>query len=146
MVGTSAPAGMPHRRYSAVILGGSWPHTDPQSCQSCSEAQHGEGIKNLDLADVVRGASNRVATELSGHVADGFVQACGRIAAMYVSHADRWFAMSRVSEEVGRLGYGLREDLDQIDLKAHQEIARSGGASAPRHGRAGVVEGRPGHS
>lgn len=124
MVGLSAPAGMPHRRYSAVILGGFWPHTDPQSCQSCSEAQHGEAIKNLDLADVVRGASNRVATELSGHVADGFVQACGRIAAMYVGHADRWFAFSRVSEEVGRLGYGLREDLDQIDLEAHQEVAR----------------------
>lgn len=124
MVGMSAPAGMPSRRYSAVILGGSWPHTDPQSCQSCSEAQHAEGIKNLDLADVVRGASNRVAAELSGQVADGFVEASGRIAAMYVSHADRWFAMARVSEEVGRLGYGLREDLDQIDLKAHQEIAR----------------------
>lgn len=120
----SAPAGMPHRRYSAVILGGSWPHTDPQSVQATSEAQHGEGIKNLDLADVVRGASNRVATKLSGHVADGFVQACGRIAAMYVGHADNWFAMSRVSEEVGRLGYGLRQDLDQIDLEAHQEIAR----------------------
>lgn len=124
MVGMSAPAGMPHRRYSAVILGGSWPHTDPQSVQATSEAQHSEGVKNLDLADVVRGASNRVATELSGHVADGFVQACGRIAAMYVGHADEWFGMSRVSEEVGRLAYGLREDLDQIDLKAHQEIAR----------------------
>lgn len=123
MVGLSAPASMPHRRYSAVILGGAWPHTDPQSCHSCSEAQHAEGVKNLDLADVVRGASNRVATELSGHVADGFVHAAERIASMYVKHADRWFGMSRVSEEVGRLASGLREDLDQIDLKAHQEIA-----------------------
>lgn len=124
MVGMSAPAGMPHRRYSAVILGGSWPHTDPQSVQATSEAQHGEGIKNLDLSEVVHGASNRVAAEMSGHLADGFVQECGRIAAMYVTHADNWFAMSRVSEEVGRLGYGLRQDLDQIDLEAHQEIAR----------------------
>ena len=124
MVGLSAPAGMPNRRYSAVILGGSWPHTDPQSCKSCSEAQHGEGLKNLDLSDVVHGASDRVAAEMSGHLADGFVQECGRIAAMYVSHADRWFAMSRVSEEVGNLGYGLRQALDEIDLEAHQEIAR----------------------
>ena len=38
--------------------------------------------------------------------------------------ADRWFAIARVSEEAGRLFYGLREDLDEIDHKAHEEIAR----------------------
>ncbi|HEY6857952.1 MAG TPA: hypothetical protein VI194_17290 [Mycobacterium sp.] len=47
-----------------------------------------------------------------------------RSARQYVDGADEYFAMARVSEEVGRLLYGLREDLDDIDSRAHEDIQR----------------------
>jgi hypothetical protein len=65
-----------------------------------------------------------VAAQQSGHAIDGFCGWCHRMAGELSSQADEYFAMSRVSEEVARLLYGLREDLDEIDRKAEEEIQR----------------------
>jgi hypothetical protein len=122
MVATVAPAGMPSRQFSLAILGGSWPLTDPQNFHSAAEAQHAKGAQLINCADELRRLASGVAADQSGQFIDGFCNWCSTTAAEYVGDADDFFAMSRVSEEVGRLLYGLREDLDEIDRRAHEEI------------------------
>lgn len=122
MVAVSAPAGMPTRQYSAMILGGVWPHTDPESFESASQAQHAKGADLLANADSVRSTAASVAAEQSGDAVDGFCETCHRYAATYTDQADQYFAISRMCEECARLIYGLREDLDEIDADAHRQI------------------------
>ena len=124
MVATVAPAGMPTRQYSSMILAGSWPLTDPQNFHSAAEAQHVKGAELINSAEDLRRLASGVAADQSGHFIDGFCGWCTSTAGEYVDTADQFFAMARVSEEVGRLLYGLREDLDEIDQRAHEEIQR----------------------
>ena len=122
MVATVAPAGMPTRQYSTAILAGAWPLTDPQIFHSAAEAQHAKGAQLVNCAEELRQVARDVAGDQSGHFIDGFCDWCTRTAGEYVGDADEFFGMARVSEEVGRLLYGLRQDLDEIDRHAHQEI------------------------
>jgi hypothetical protein len=115
---------MPHRQFSVAIVGGSWPLTDPQNFHSAAEAQHANGAELINSADELRRLARGVAADQSGHFIDGFCGWCNRTAGEYVDGADEYFAMARVSEEVGRLLYGLREDLDDIDCRAHEDIQR----------------------
>ena len=124
MVATVAPAGMPHRQFSAAIVGGSWPLTDPQNFHSAAEAQHAKGAELVNSAEELRRLASGVAADQSGHLIDGFCGWCAGTAGEYVDTADQFFAMARVSEEIGRLLHGLREDLDEIDQRAHEEIQR----------------------
>jgi hypothetical protein len=122
VVAVTAPAGMPTRQYSAMIIGGAWPHTDPESFQTASEAQHTKGVDLINCAESVRSTAANVAGEQSGDAVDGFGEACHRQAATFTDQADRFFALSRMCEECARLIYGLREDLDEIDSDAHRAI------------------------
>jgi hypothetical protein len=115
---------MPSRQFSAAIVGAVWPHSDPEGCQTVSEGQHQKGVELLECADRTRADAARVAAEQSGQTVDGFCDDCHQKAATYTAQADHYFAMSRVSEEVGRLLYGLREDLEKIDAEAHEAIQR----------------------
>jgi hypothetical protein len=122
VVAVTAPAGMPTRQYSAMILGGAWPHTDPESFDTASEAQHTKGADLINCAESVRSTATNVAAEQSGDAVDGFGEACHRDASTYTDQADEFFALSRMCEECARLIYGLREDLDEIDSDAHRAI------------------------
>lgn len=122
MVAVSAPAGMPSRQFSATIIGGAWPHTDPSAVQNASEAQHRKGVGLLSNADTARSQAAGVAAKQSGAAIDEFCAKCHRDASRYTSQADRYFALARASDECARLIYGLREDLDQIDAEAHRAI------------------------
>lgn len=122
MVGVSAPAGMPSRQFSATIIGGAWPRTDPSDIQTAAEAQHRKGVRLLNNADIARSEAAGVAAEQSGAAVDGFCEDCQRKASNFTGWADRYFALERTSEECARLIYGLREDLDQIDAEAHRAI------------------------
>lgn len=124
MVAVGAPAGMPSRQYSAMILGGVWPGTDPESFQAAAQAQHAKGVRLLGNAESVRSTAASVAAEQSGDAVEGFCESCHRDAATYTDQAEEYFAMSRMCEECARLIYGLREDLDEIDAAAHREIAQ----------------------
>ena len=115
---------MPSRQFSAAIIGGVWPQTDPQNFQSAAEAQRAKGVALLRCADTVRSEAAGVSAEQSGRAVDGFVDECHRDAATYTSQADRYFAIERVCQECSRLTYGLREDLDHIDANAHDAIKR----------------------
>jgi hypothetical protein len=115
---------MPSRQFSAAIVGAVWPHSDPEGCQTVSEGQHQKGVELLECADRTRADAARVAAEQSGQTVDGFCDDCHQKASAYTDQADHYFAMSRVSEEVGRLLYGLREDLEKIDAEAHEAIQR----------------------
>ncbi|PBA42294.1 hypothetical protein CKJ63_07390 [Mycobacterium avium] len=113
---------MPSRQFSATIIGGAWPRTDPSDIQSAAEAQHRKGVRLLNNAEAARSEAAEVAAEQSGEAVDGFCAKCHSYAATFTSQADRYFALERTSEECARLTYGLREDLDQIDAEAHRAI------------------------
>lgn len=122
MVAITAPAGMPNRQFSGAIVGAVWPQTDPMEFQSAAEALHAKGVALLDCATAVRAIAASTAAGQSGEAIDGFCGALHRLAATYTDQADRYFALARGCEECGRLTYGLREDLDQIDAEAHRAI------------------------
>ena len=115
---------MPNRQFSVAILGGSWPHTDPENFQRSAEAAHAEGVKLIGCAEQHRRDASNVWADQSGEFVDGFCGSLIREAGVFVEVADEYFAMSRVSGEVARLFSGLREDVDEIDRRAHDEIQR----------------------
>lgn len=125
--------GMPTRPYSALIIGGLWPMSEPQSWVQSGTALQQKGNELLSAADGIRySADNVVADGQSGHTITGFVDSCHRNARTVTSHADEYFGMADSAHEIARLIDGLRSDLDQIDEQANDEIqqilASGGGA------------------
>lgn len=125
MVATSAPAGFPTRPYSALTIGGLFPLTDPGDWSDAALSHRQKAASLLESADAIRRAADGVPAEgQSGHTVDGFADASHRLAQTVTAQADEYFTMAGAAEEVGRLIYGLREDLDNIDREANQEIQR----------------------
>lgn len=126
MVAAAAPpTGMPSREFSAMILGGSWPFTNPEDWQSLAEAQHAKGAALIAAAETLQGEADRVAGEQSGAAIDGYHERLYREAARLADEADQWwFPASRAAKEIGELYSGQREDLDALDRAAHEEIGR----------------------
>lgn len=123
MLTTGASVAVPSRPYSALIVGGLWPASDPQSWSQSGAALRQKGQELLATADGIRHSANNVVAEGQvGHTITGFVDACHRNAATVTAHADEYFTMADSAEEIGRLLDGLRQDLDDIDSKANQEI------------------------
>jgi len=122
VLAVAAPTRMPSRQFSAAIVGGAWPCTDPSSFQSASEVQHQKALTLLECAERTRADAERVRADQSGDLVDGFTGACHRHAARYVQQADQWLSISRISAECAWLTDGLREELDGIDDRAHQAI------------------------
>jgi hypothetical protein len=113
---------MPCRQFSAAILAGSWPTTSPEVWDNASQAQHDKGTQLIQHADALRGIADRVIANQSGEAVNGFHEMLYRKAGKVTDQGDSYFAMSRGSEEVGRLLNGQREDLDKIDRDAHEQI------------------------
>lgn len=117
-----ASSGMPARQFSAAILGGSWPATDPLSCDILARTQRLKAQELLDCADQTRGAVDRVVTSQSGATITAFRTTGYQLASTFTDQADRYFAMGRASSECARILSGLRTDLDRIDAKANAQI------------------------
>ncbi|WP_162625463.1 hypothetical protein [Mycolicibacterium llatzerense] len=113
---------MPSRQFSAAILGGSWPMTDPATCHNLAQAQHNKAVELLGNADGIRSVANTLVTEQSGATVDAFHHSSHQLASIIVNHADTYFSMSRASAESGRIMSGLKEDLDRLDYRAHRLI------------------------
>lgn len=113
---------MPTRQFSATILGGVWPLTDPSSCTNLADTQRQKAEGLLGCADETRTVADDVTASQSGATIDAFHRTAYELAATFTKQADHYFAMARVSDEVGRLIYGLRQDLDKIDSDADQQI------------------------
>ncbi len=113
---------MPTRQFSATILGGVWPLTDPSSCTNLADTQRQKAGGLLECADETRTAADNVTASQSGATIDAFHRTAYELAATFTKQADHYFAMARVSDEVGRLIYGLRQDLDKVDADADQKI------------------------
>ncbi|WP_162625293.1 hypothetical protein [Mycolicibacterium llatzerense] len=96
--------------------------TDPSSCTNLADTQRQKAGGLLECADETRTAADNVTSNQSGATIDAFHRASYDLAATFTSQADHYFAMARVSDEVGRLIYGLRQDLDKIDADADQKI------------------------
>ncbi len=125
---------MPTRRFSSTILAGAWPQTDPSACHNLSRTQRQKAVELLGNSDDIRSAATQVTSDQAGMTVDAFGTSSHRLAGTVTDHADRYFAMSRASREVGHLLHTLRTDLDRIDSRAHtqiDQIARSAtGATA----------------
>jgi hypothetical protein len=126
-------AAVPSRPYSALIVGGLWPISDPQSWTQSGSTLRQKGQELLAAAHGIRhSADNVVAEGQSGHTINGFVDACHRNAQTVTTHADEYFTMADSAEEIARLIDGLRQDLDDIDRQANEDIQRilsSGGGA-----------------
>jgi hypothetical protein len=133
VLATGASAAAPSRPYSALIVGGLWPASDPQSWSQSASAFRQKGQELLAAADGIRHSADNVVTEgQSGRTIDGFVDACHRNAHTVTAHADEYFTMAASADEIAGLIDGLRQDLDDIDRQANDEIQRilsSGGGS-----------------
>jgi hypothetical protein len=124
VLATGASA-VPSRPYSALIVGGLWPASDPQSWSQSASALRHKGQELLAAADGIRhSADNVVAEGQSGHTINGFVDACHRNAHTVTAHADEYFTMADSADEIARLLDGLRQDLDGIDRQANEDIQR----------------------
>ncbi|WP_071286279.1 hypothetical protein [Mycolicibacterium llatzerense] len=119
---SAVASGMPSRRFSAAILTGAWPQTDPATCQSLSSAQRKKAVELLGCADQIRTTAADVSASQSGKAIDAFHTTSTGLASTITGQADRYFAMAQASSEVGHILQGLRTDLNQIDSQAHQQI------------------------
>jgi len=116
-------AGIPSRPYSALIVGGLWPASDPASWSQSASALRQKGQELHDAAHGIRHSANNVVGEgQSGHTINGFVDACHRNARTVTAHADEYFAMADAADEIGGLISLLKQDLDNIDREANDEI------------------------
>ncbi len=98
----------PSRPYSALIVGGLWPASDPQSWSRSGSALRHKGQELLAAADGIRHSADGVVAEgQSGHTINGFVDACHRNAHTVTAHADEYFAMADSADEIARLLDGL---------------------------------------
>jgi hypothetical protein len=118
----TASSGMPTRRFSTAILAGAWPQTDPADCDALATIQQRKALDLLGNAEDIRTAATHVVATQSGHTVEAFHSTSGDLAATITGHADHYFAMARVSVEVGHMVQSLRTDLDDLDARAHQRI------------------------
>jgi hypothetical protein len=105
-----------------AILGASWPSTSPDIWDQASQAQRDKANQLVHNCEGLRDTAKQLVSQQSGETIDGMHDMLYRKAAKVSDQADSYFAMSRGSEEVARLLYGQREDLDKIDRDAHQKI------------------------
>lgn len=124
-------SGMPTRRFSAAILSGLWPQTDPVSCHDLATRQQQKGADLLADAGQIRATTSRLTAEQSGATVNAFDASGHRLVSTATDHADRYFAMARASREVGHILHGLRADLDSIDSTAHTRIDRIARSATP---------------
>lgn len=113
---------MPNREFSKVILGASWPHTDPHSWHQASEGQHDKGAQLIHHAGAISDIAKQALQNQSGNFVEQYHDMLQRHARILTNQADCYFAMARGCDEVSRLIYGEREDLDKIDRDAHEKI------------------------
>jgi hypothetical protein len=139
----SAPAGYPTRPYSSLTVGGLFPLTDPGDWSDAAMQHRQKAASLLESANAIRSAADGVPAEgQSGHTVDGFTDASHRLAQTVMAHADEYFTMAGAADEVGRLIGGLREDLDNIDREANEQIQQvlsSGGGAFSAGAKAAML-------
>jgi len=124
---------MPTRQWSAVILGRVWPRTDPEVLQARSDALRAKGIEMLQGAEGLRDLAQRTAANESGQFVNAFCDKQYQLAAIATHQADDgYFPMSRAWAEAANLVYGLREDLDEIDRQAEEDIQQLEQSPGPK--------------
>lgn len=135
-------AATPSRPYSALVVGGLWPASDPQSWTQSGAMLRHKAQELLTSADGIRHSADTVAEDQSGHTITGFVDACHRNAYTVTAHADEYFTMADTADEIARLIDGLRHDLDDIDRQANDEIQQvmsSGGGALTAAAKAAML-------
>jgi hypothetical protein len=131
---------MPRREFSAAILGMSWPSTDPEIWADASKAQYDKASQLVQHSEGLRDTGKQLISQQSGKFVDGMHEMLIRKAGEISDQADSYLAMSRGSEEVSRLLYGQREDLDKIDRDAHEKIEEIRAAARGFASQGGVVQ------
>jgi len=124
---------MPTRKWSAAILGRVWPRTDPEVLQDASNALRAKGLEMLRGAEGLRDLARDTAANESGQFVNAFCDKQYELAAIASHQADDgYLPMSRALEEAAYLVYGLREDLDEIDRQAEEDIQQLEQSPGPK--------------
>lgn len=124
---------MPTRKWSAAILGRVWPRTDPEVLQDASNALRAKGLEMLRGAEGLRDLARDTAANESGQFITAFCDKQYELAAIASHQADDgYLPMSRALEEAAYLVYGLREDLDEIDRQAEEDIQQLEQSPGPK--------------
>jgi len=124
---------MPTRQWSRAILGRVWPRTDPEVLQTASDALRAKGIEMLRGAEGLRELARDTAANESGEFVNAFCDTQYELAAIATHQADDgYLAMSRALAEAADLVYGLRENLDEIDRQAEEDIQQLEQAPGPK--------------
>lgn len=105
-----------------AILGASWPSTSPETWEHASQAQREKANQLVHNCEGLQDNAKQLISQQSGEAINGMHDMLYRKSAKVSDQADSYFAMARGSEEVARLLYGQREDLDKIDRDAHQKV------------------------
>lgn len=125
MVAQVAPAAMPHRQYSQMIIGGLWPLTDPATWSDAADVFQAKAADLMQESNAIRQTANGLhATGQRGDAIDGFVDSAHDGSNTCSQQSEDYGDLALAAEEVGRTIYGLREDLDRIDSAANEEIQR----------------------
>jgi hypothetical protein len=126
-----------------LTVGGLFPLTDPGDWSDAAMQHRQKAASLLESANAIRSAADGVPAEgQSGHTVDGFTDASHRLAQTVMAHADEYFTMAGAADEVGRLIGGLREDLDNIDREANEQIQQvlsSGGGAFSAGAKAAML-------
>lgn len=118
-----APVGMPAHEFSAAILGGHFPFSDPAEWASQAASQAAKAAACRSAAAALREIA-RTAGSMHGESAQGFCYMLHRLAVSLIAEADdHWTPMARASREIGRLLAVQQAVLIELDSEAHAEIA-----------------------
>lgn len=108
-----------------MIIGGLWPLTDPSTWSDAADVFHTKAGDLMQESNAIRQTANGLpATGQRGDAIDGFVGSAHDSSNACSQQSEDYGHMATAAEEVGRTIYGLREDLDQIDSDANDEIQR----------------------
>lgn len=116
---------MPHRTFSAMIIGGAWPSTDPAMWSDSADGLRRKATELVQDSTAIRHtATSLPASDQMGSGVDGFINSAYKSSMLLSQHGELYGNMATAADEVARTIYGLREDLDKIDSEAHEEIRR----------------------
>lgn len=113
---------MPTRRYSSLVLTGSWPATSSQTEHASADAAGKAADQAEYAADAIRNIAERFIAETGGRFAGAQYEGYMRDYQLGLDHAGFLKALEAARNEVGDEVHSLKGRLDQIDWEANDKL------------------------
>ena len=103
---------MPHRQYSAAIIGESWPVTDPSIWQQAAMGLLNKSHElGQDSTEVFKTAWNLPAANNSGKAVDAFIESAGQSSKLLSEQAKLYSDLAEAAQSTSELLDHLRTEL-----------------------------------